>query len=87
MSQDIHPSVLTIQAILWIVGVSKKTSRSDHLPLRRALDCVSTWLAAIFEQKQTLGKREETAQSAHEGMLNRYLCTGLNATPGPSFLL
>lgn len=60
---------------VWIVGVSKKTSPSDHLPLRRALAGVSTRLAALFEQKQTLGKREETAQSAHDqiqGMLNRY---------------
>lgn len=57
-SQDIHPSVLTIQAVLRILGVSKKTSRSDHLPLRRTLTGVTTRLAALFEQKQTLGKRQ-----------------------------
>lgn len=57
MSQHIHPSALTIQAVLRTLCVSKKTSRSDHLPLRRALTGVTTRLAAVFEQKQTLGKR------------------------------
>lgn len=58
MSQDIHPSALTIQAVLRILCVSKKTSRSDHSPPSRALTGVTARLAAVFEQKQTLGKRQ-----------------------------